>query len=536
MSDQPTDQPTSQITSEATDLGVAERLHPFSPLFVLVGVVIQQFPALMVLAFAGSVGKDDRVQLIMAGIAALLLTGYAVWYTLTFRFWRTADAIIVQEGLFDRTLRHVPLHRIQNVAFRQNPLHRLFKVVELQLESGAGLKPEARFMVLPKTRATELEHWVRTQRRSADLAATSDAAVAETTSPEAGQPIHRVPWQDLVRLGLISNRGMIVLGGGLYFLSQTGRFSDGAARQIPRTIANSIGLSHGPAFWLVSAALSLVLVIALVRLLSVALSLYQYWNFTLSAEPAGLRAEHGLATKLGGSSKLARLVSVIVQDGMLWRWFGRRAVHVVVPGAVSAGGQPGAGGSGPSGMRYLSPVATPAVADDLVARATGVDLRALTLQPLAPRALIRMVRWPLVFLAMAALLGLVLEHYLHRHIAAPRALVLTLWLGLYAAFGCYTVWDALGAVRTNGYRVLPEHWVIRTGYAAQHTQVVPLREIQVVSITQSPFDRKHRMASVRVDRQAGPVLQTPEARVDYLPAADALSLMRVLMRASATES
>jgi putative membrane protein len=68
---------------------------------------------------------------------------------------------VVRSGVFQRSLRHIPFARIQNVSLHQNLLHRLFRVAEVRLESAGSAKPEAQMRVLRLADAHALEEQVR---------------------------------------------------------------------------------------------------------------------------------------------------------------------------------------------------------------------------------------------------------------------------------------------------------------------------------------------------------------------------------------
>ena len=89
-----------------------ERLHSFSWLFVLIAQLWNLIVPLTLVFVAGSMGKDDGWETFFALLAALMLSAYSLFYTQTFRFWVASDELIVKEGLFNRTLRHVPFARI----------------------------------------------------------------------------------------------------------------------------------------------------------------------------------------------------------------------------------------------------------------------------------------------------------------------------------------------------------------------------------------------------------------------------------------
>ena len=490
---------------------------------------------------AGRMSKDDGWEMFFALLAAIVLSAYALFYTQTFRFWVTGDELIVKEGLFNRTLRHVPFTRIQNVAFRQSLLHRLFGVVELNLESGAGSKPEAKLAVLTMARARQMEQEIRgsvTTAVSAEIA----PAHAVAAPPQGATLLHQVPLFDLVRLGLISNRGMIAIGTAFYFLSQTKLLPTNVFKDIGRWVKTDIGVAHGPLFWLLSGAITLAMIIAVVRVASIGMAVFSFYDFKLFSEADRLRVEHGLTTRQGGATKTSRIVCFLLRDGFLYRWFNRQSAEVVLPGNVAQDD----GNSGLKGMRYLSPMARPEQANALIALASGVSLSDTQLQPLHARAWRRMVKWPLLIVGAQVLallvfltlksqwlagLGLVFSFsgfagvgkaFAHSGVAA---MILAL---AYVIFAAWMVYGYKRGAAASGFALTAKHLIIRSGYFSQCSHIVPRGEIQSVTLSQSPFDRRSQMANVHVDLRAGSALETPEAAVHYLPEAVARELAAAL--------
>jgi putative membrane protein len=487
-----------------------EKLHALSWLFVLIAQLLNLIGPILLLLVAGRLSKDDGWQALIALIVAVILSAYALFYTSTFRFWVGSGELIVKEGLFNRTLRHVPFSRIQNIARRQSVLHRLFGVVELSLESGAGAKPEAKMTVLPLARANLLEQQIRGLTQHAQPA-TEAAAASQNAPPNVETLVHHVGIDELLRLGLISNRGMVLIGGAFYFLSQTKLFSSerGARQSIFNNITHwlqaTVGVAHGPLFWTLTGLVWLLLIVLVVRLASVLLAIITFHDFKLFAHGTRLRVEHGLGTRQGGSTTVQRIVCVLVRDGLLYRWFNRQTVEVILPGNSHDGGKKA------RGMRYLSPVAPPETACELVMLGTGVALDQLVLEPLHPRAWKRMVKWPVLIVGAQAL-ALSVFLALHRHGYAALALI-----ALYAGFFVWMVYAYRRTAASSGFALTPSHCIIRSGYFNQCTHIVPRREVQNVTLSQSPFDRRSTMANVTLDLSAGSALEAPQATVRYLP-------------------
>src|SRR5690606_8448341 len=150
--------------------------------------------------------REESYQLVAAGVAVVVLALVSIWRYFTYRYRIDGDSLFIRSGLLERSLRQVPFSRIHNVELRQTLLHRLFGVAEVKLESAGGTKPEAQMRVLKLGAALALERLMRHRGRS------SGVADADADAADAGETLLALPTAEIVRLGLLSNRGMIVVG------------------------------------------------------------------------------------------------------------------------------------------------------------------------------------------------------------------------------------------------------------------------------------------------------------------------------------
>jgi membrane protein YdbS with pleckstrin-like domain len=88
----------------------------------------------------------------------------------SFRYTFTPEHLVIREGVFVRSVRHVPYTRVQNIDTLQGPLHRLLDVVEVRLETAGGSEPEALFRVISSAQLGELRAHVFAARGHADEA------------------------------------------------------------------------------------------------------------------------------------------------------------------------------------------------------------------------------------------------------------------------------------------------------------------------------------------------------------------------------
>ena len=207
--------PEPLATGAVVQAVMAERrLHPMSWLFVLLAQLRQFVVPLVALLVFGRGDRNELWPLIGVGVLALS----SVWQYFTFRYGVAGDALLVRKGLLERSVRVIPFARIHNVALQQSLLHRVFGVAEVRLESAGGKKPEAEMRVLTLADALALEHLVRHRGQVPHVGDDADGAVA-AAAPEA-TTLLQLPLGEVLRHGLVSNRGLIVVGAGVAGLSQ----------------------------------------------------------------------------------------------------------------------------------------------------------------------------------------------------------------------------------------------------------------------------------------------------------------------------
>ena len=210
----PADVPAGAPTPEAAPADAERRLHPMSWLFVLLQQLKQFIVPLLALVVFGQGDADDSGYgydsnlwpLIGVGVLAVV----SVWQYFTYRYGVSGDTLVVRSGLFERSLRVIPFARIHNVALQQSLLHRMVGVAEVRLESAGGKKPEAEMRVLKLEDALALEALVRNRGTAAPAATVAEPAAAPLLSLNTGE---------VLRHGLVSNRGLILLAaayGGMW--------------------------------------------------------------------------------------------------------------------------------------------------------------------------------------------------------------------------------------------------------------------------------------------------------------------------------
>jgi putative membrane protein len=475
-------------------------LHPFSWLFVLI-TRLRPFvlPALLLLLF----GQGNSWEL-WGAVGAGALALYSVIYSFGFRYRLGVDELLVREGIFNRTERHIPYARIQNIVLKRNVLHRMFGVAELRLESAGGTEPEAVMSVITLAAAARLEQVLR-GHSVADAPMDADAAAAE----EDSGTLLRLDSAEVARLGLVTNRGMIVVGAAAAFYWQAVPSDFKIGRMVFNMISNWLTGWHGDLAQAVGiAAAALVGVIAifvLLKLLSIVMAFITFHDFRLRLDGVRVNTVGGLLTRHAASARIDKIQRVVLSETWLARKLGRRAMACDVAGGANTLNDDGA-----NRLKWLAPIAAPAE----IARITeqlcpGLDVDARAWQPLHPRAWRRVLKEYVIVDAIIALLS---------------TWLLGWWsLALFAGLTIWGVLAARGWARFAGYAWQDGVLAYRAGWLTRQWALTRVSKGQVVALKQSPFDRRSNMASVQLD-SAGAQQGGFDLHIPYLDHAQAQAL------------
>ena len=475
------------------------RLHPFSWLFVLLTQLRQVALPLVFLLLFGRGQWWEMFALVGAGALAL----YSLVYSFGFRYRIGAGELVVREGILNRTERHIPFARIQNMVRKRNLLHRLFDVTELRLESAGGVKPEAVMSVIRLAEADRLEGILRGQ-------GTADAAAPAAVDEPA---LLQLPTAEILRLGLVTNRGTVVIGALFAFYWQLAPDERGAMQGLFRMVYGLFETwSHavaGTAARVATVAVALGMFVVLLKLLSMVMALLSFHGFELRRHGERVRTEGGLLTRHAASARREKVQRLLYGETWLARRLGRRWLSCEV-----AGGQAAVNEGEGARLRWLVPIGTPETVRRIARElAPGLDPEGLSWKPLHPRTFWRRLRmaalaWSLLFAPLAIAFG-------------PKLLLAWLAVLVYAAF------EARGEARFAAYAVDDAVVAYRSGWLSRQWQVARIEKGQSLALSASPFDRRAGMANVSIDT-AGAAATGARFRIPYLAEAEARALLEHL--------
>ena len=495
------------------DIQPQQRLHPLSWLFALVASVRQFLVPLVAIVFFGA-RNDGSLQGALL-IVPLLIA--AMWRQMSFRYGFGADSLVIREGWLFRNVRRIEYRRIENIDTERGVLHRLLGVAEVRLESSTGGRPEGSMRVLGLDAVQELRERIFDQRSRS----TTAAAVEEH---ESSQVLLQLSPGELLRYGLIDNRGLLIIAAffGLIYQANLVDFSRDTfepmlRRNWPVLSASILDYS---ALWLVVFGVPLFL--AVTRLLSMGWAVVTLYDFKLTRQSTDLRVSYGLLTRVALTLRLPRIQAVQQTQSLLHRLFDRVRLSVDLAGDSYSPEQQ-QGDENKKRVRWLAPLCTPAQAAEIIHvalpmldRQTVPDWR-----PLAPGARARIFRkTAVVMIVVASTPSFALMRY-----GAPLLLplvVLVAW------------WYAVTYTNHTRWALTRDALLLRSGWLTRRLSIVPRNRIQVVDIDVSPFDRRHRMATLIVDTAGASSMSGP-LQIPYLEFETASRLAQALYRFEGAE-
>ncbi|GCF12173.1 membrane protein [Haloarcula mannanilytica] len=480
----------------------------------------------------------------LAALGAVIFSGYALARYLRFRYELDGDTLTVESGVFARQSRQIPLGRVQNLDVEQNILNRLLGLAIVRFETAGGSATEATLDAVDEAEVKRLRNYVRTHDRdeAADTEAATSKAVSETatsarsahadlpgaTGPSptqagdtqagtdrgpsvstsntdsGGQPdeslLFAFDQRELLTYALVSVRPaapvltLATLPLGMDIVWAVLRFN-----------ATLVGASlSGPVIqWLlgspetsrlaVFAALSIAQFLLLALVVSMALTVIEYYGFRLTQADDDLRYERGLLRRYSGNIPLEKVQSVTIRENVLMRRFGYATLAVETAG-YSGGNQQ----------------STQGVAVPLAPREEVYEL-ARDIEPFGDldfeRSPKRARRRYLARFSLAAA-GLTAVAY------AVDSLVLeTGYWWLAALLFLPVVPAAHLRWRHRGFDLDESVLATRSGFWRRTTRIVPYYRLQTVFVTRSPFQRRRDLATVGADTASSSSLLGGIARV-----------------------
>ncbi len=506
-------QSDDRATTGSDDFKPDLRLHPCSWLFKAVGYLKTFVVPLIIATIVGS--SRDFSPWVPAGLLVPMI-GVALWQQWIYRYGFSPDGLVIHEGLIFRNVRKIDYARIENIDTERGLLHRLLNVADVRVETSTGGGAEARIRVLGLDAVEGMRAKVFARgAQHADAVETSPSFVA--TEQET---LLVLGPGEIVRFGLIDNRGMIVVAAALGLLGQGGFFENLGAwvgpllGWLPWRDFTSFGLAAR----VLLGGLTAIVLIAGMRALSIVLAFAMLFDFTLTRTVTDLHTHYGLLTRISRTLRQPRIQAVHQTETLLHRVFERVSLRVDLAGGPGAGAE-ASQQDGRNRWRdlWLTPLCSRDDAERLIRVALPqVRLSGILWHTLAPRTRWRIFRTLSFWWLVAA--------------SAPSAWLSGWWAATILPAALPLIWlHAHLYVKHTGWALHHDFFVLKRGWLTRKLAVVRRDRIQSVHLRESPFDRRYRMTQLHVD-SAGATSSTHRFSLSYLDRGDAERLAYALYR------
>ena len=455
--------------------------------------------------------KRDHLLVVLGGLAAIVLALVAIGAVtayLVFRYRLGSGEFEVRKGLLNRTSLSLSLDRVQSVSIDQPAYFRPFGLVKLKLESAGSAGQEVSLPGVDRAFAQQVRQAVTETPMAGHAHAPAEPVQRPASEP---QPLIRLQAGDLIRHGIASDNNWLFAA---LFGSVFGAMGQNAARLfegLEGPLAALLG--QGWLLGILVGGAALLFVLGAIVLLSVVSAIILFHNFQLIRLPQGFRRRCGLLETRESVLLDSKVQCMTVRQSWAALLMQRHAAEVV---QVSHQGPSQSGQTGLSD-RFLVPGLTAEGLDAIIAPLfPGVDWRTMTLTGIDRSYVWKRVQF----------IGLVP--------AGLAALGLWPWAGVWAL--AVLIWPVLLIPvywrRCQRYRcaMADGYGLVQSGFLGRQQTLFPIDKVQAVRLSQSPFQRRHRLANLTVELAGRHIV------VPFMPLGLAQSWVNRLLYAAETST
>lgn len=439
---------------------------------------------------------------LLLGVVGILLSflAWGVIFHRRFRFRLEDDAIRVRRGLFQKRELKVRFARVQNIQLGRPFYFRPFGLVRFSLETPGAAEKEVELPGIPAGLAEMMRDRV-TGWQAGEL---HDDPSAEAERESLDPELFQAGTGRLFLHGLSSNQVWVLAGVVGWLIGNFNDRIESAFRDV--AVMQWLTDSSNPV-WIVIATLILV-GLTVLMILSGLISIVRFYNFRLFDRGDRLVGIGGLLDQREQTVKRDKITGLTLQQSALGRILG--CWHLIVR-QTQSGDQELTG----SQSRFLVP-GVRRFDHELTAQITSgwfVPERLSAISMHFRRLL--WVRWLLFFILVLVALTFVFNH-------EHWTLQLTVGFMLVWMIGIQLRWLHWG------WRVEDDQIWVRQGLLGQQFDVFDLTLVQQVRIMQSPYQRRHGLASLQL------VLPQGAISIPYMELNDAAELANRALFAAET--
>ncbi|MFE7063765.1 PH domain-containing protein [Sutcliffiella sp. NPDC057660] len=446
------------------------RMHPaviaVSVFKRMKGIVL---PLLFLIFIAVKDGEALGLLLIGAGlvVAFAATSGWSVaeWYR--FYYWIEDGELRIENGVFVRQRRYIPQERIQTIDTSEGIIQRIFGLVKVQVETaGGGTEAEAVLSAVTKEEAERLRDVLLKKGPAESLLDVMDGDLgAPLEEREVSRPTYTISWRSLFLVGTTSGGIGVVLSAVVAFISQLDQFVsyEDVVDRFDLVVQTSVYFIASVAFF----------VLFLAWLISIAMTMIKYGNFTVVKQGDELLISRGIIEKRQLTIPLARIQAIRISQNLLRQPFGLATVFV-----ESAGG---AGGKESDFSTILFPLVNVKEVGGLLQEFTPEYNMLNHIQPLPKRSL---PRYLIRLILPAIIISSIVSYFFQ-----PYGFFSFILVGIAGALG-------YGQYKAGGWNVRGSQLQLSYRLVNKNIVLVHRKRVQAFEWKESEFQKRRHLQTI----------------------------------------
>lgn len=435
------------------------------------------------LALAFLVGKGSYKNLVLWAFIAggILILIYTVIDFLRYYFYISDDELIVEKGVFKRSRINIPFERIQTINFEQSILHQALNVVKVEVDTAGSKGNEFTFLAFQLPKAEALRR-ILMEKKSVLQNEILDNEYKDTPPiQQKDQLILSLSIKDLLRVGITQNHIKSLFLILAFFISIYSNIDDaGIDTSIVNDNINKEMILTGKKgiIYLVLFSIIFSFLYSLFR------TVFLYYQFSLLRSSDSFKVISGLFTKKQIAAKDKKIQIIEWNDNLLKRILGIHNVHLKQASSIAVSDK----------NSIIIPGCNRSVIEKIknyyFESTEWDDLKEFRI---SKKIIFYKTLWYGIFPALLSLALLINQGYY------SVSLLILIWpvLVFYAA----KVSHKKRIFSINNHILHLQH-----GLFGNYNEALKLSKIQSVSLRQSLFQRRNRLANIIIYTASGKLI------------------------------
>lgn len=411
---------------------------------------------------------------VFVAVVAIVIIGISYWQWSNFLFHIHEGHLVIRQGVIRKEETQIPLERVQSVHIKQNVVQQLLKLASLHIDTAGSAQKEAQIPALKLDFASSLKaQLIELRTKSEPVDIVDDGATMAPIVNEEEHELMKLSPLDLIKVGLTENHvrsGLAILAIIFGYTEQFSRF---------------LGYDSDSVYASAAQTLAFVLPVTIVLFLigSVFLSLWitvmRYFNLKVILNQSGLSVKAGLLKKQENFVPVEKIQYIKWQSNPLRKLIGLKSLAI-----FQASSQ---------GARKKTTVRIPGCKEDQINEVNQAFYPELgeSTTTIRPHPFWQ-VRLSIIFIGLPLIAALGLGYSGEPELAST--------ILIYALIATFLIRSYVARFSASQGREL---LIINKGYIFPETTLLKLYKIQNVAITQSIFQKRRGLVSLKIYTAAG---------------------------------